>query len=144
MDFAQSRRAGCPDLFAAVARARPRLHCFGHIHEGWGAKLVAWRSQVSDEPSHFTDIDNNKSKVIEKLSNITETKYDTADTRSEKLKTARQFTERGFCSTSHCANDDVPLEWKAHTLFVNAAAQGLEELLVQPPWLVQLDLLLAA
>uniref|UniRef100_A0A8H7KDQ4 Calcineurin-like phosphoesterase domain-containing protein n=1 Tax=Bionectria ochroleuca TaxID=29856 RepID=A0A8H7KDQ4_BIOOC len=29
-------RAGCPQLFAAIARQRPRLHCFGHIHEGWG------------------------------------------------------------------------------------------------------------
>jgi Icc-related predicted phosphoesterase len=27
---------GCDDLLAAVARARPRLHVFGHIHEGRG------------------------------------------------------------------------------------------------------------
>ncbi|KAI1635787.1 ser/Thr protein phosphatase family protein [Biscogniauxia mediterranea] len=140
MDLAQSRRAGCPDLFAALARARPRLHCFGHIHEGWGAKLVAWRSQVSEQPSHFTDIDNSKSKVIEKLSNITETKYDTTDTRLEKLETARRLVQKGYRSTSHCEGDDAPLEWKAHTLFVNAAAQGLEGLLFQPPWLVQLEL----
>ncbi|KAI1745697.1 ser/Thr protein phosphatase family protein [Xylaria scruposa] len=140
MDFAQSRRAGCPSLFAAVARARPRLHCFGHIHEGWGAKLVAWRSQVREQPSHFTDIDNNNSKVIEKLSNIIETKHDTQETRSEKLKTARRVIQRGYCSTSHCAGDDAPIEWKVHTLFVNAAAQGLEGLLFQPPWLVQFEL----
>ncbi|KAI0534805.1 ser/Thr protein phosphatase family protein [Xylaria digitata] len=140
MDFAQSQRAGCPDLFAAIAGARPRLHCFGHIHEGWGAKLVAWRSQVSEQPSHFTDIDNNKSKVIEKLSNIIETKYDTTDTKLEKRETARRFTQRGYCSTSHCAGDDAPLEWKAHTLFVNAAVQGPEGLPVQPPWLVQFEL----
>ncbi|KAI0450766.1 ser/Thr protein phosphatase family protein [Xylaria acuta] len=139
----QSRRAGCPNLFAAIARAHPRLHCFGHIHEAWGAKLVAWRSQVSEQPSHFTDVDNNNSKVIEKLSNIIETKHDTTDTRLEKLKTVRQFIQRGYCSTSHCAGDDIPLEWKVHTLFVNAAAQGLERLLVQPPWLVQFELPLA-
>ncbi|KAJ5363558.1 uncharacterized protein N7496_009271 [Penicillium cataractarum] len=36
------QRAGCPFLFEAVARARPRMHCFGHIHESWGAKLVTW------------------------------------------------------------------------------------------------------
>jgi predicted phosphodiesterase len=36
MDYTADRiRAGCPDLFDAVARARPRLHCFGQIHEGW-------------------------------------------------------------------------------------------------------------
>ena len=37
MDVTENKtRAGCPDLFGAVARARPLLHCFGHIHEGWG------------------------------------------------------------------------------------------------------------
>jgi hypothetical protein len=42
MDFTDAReRAGCPYLFRAIARARPEIHCFGHIHEGWGAKLVA-------------------------------------------------------------------------------------------------------
>ena len=35
----QSRqRAGSLSLFAAVARARPRLHCFGHIHQGWAPR----------------------------------------------------------------------------------------------------------
>ncbi|EXJ66416.1 uncharacterized protein A1O5_10568 [Cladophialophora psammophila CBS 110553] len=48
MDYTHGReRAGCADLFAAlfaaVAQARPRVHCFGHIHEGWGAWLVTWR-----------------------------------------------------------------------------------------------------
>jgi hypothetical protein len=33
---------GSVELFAAIARARPRLHCFGHIHEGWGAEVVTW------------------------------------------------------------------------------------------------------
>jgi len=30
------RREGCPYLFEAVFRARPRLHVFGHIHAGYG------------------------------------------------------------------------------------------------------------
>lgn len=34
------KQVGCADLAAAVARVRPRMHCFGHIHEGWGAQLV--------------------------------------------------------------------------------------------------------
>lgn len=28
--------AGCEELLAALARVRPRLHVFGHIHEAWG------------------------------------------------------------------------------------------------------------
>ncbi|MEZ4309947.1 MAG: hypothetical protein R3F14_18060 [Polyangiaceae bacterium] len=32
--------AGCEDLRAALDRVRPRLHVFGHIHEGAGTQLV--------------------------------------------------------------------------------------------------------
>ncbi|KAI0133555.1 hypothetical protein BJ170DRAFT_606663 [Xylariales sp. AK1849] len=59
MDYTDSKqRAGCPHLFGAIRRAKPLLHCFGHIHEGWGSKLVTWRDKISERPSHFTDIDN--------------------------------------------------------------------------------------
>jgi hypothetical protein len=58
-DYTGSKtRVGSPGLFAAIAKAKPKVHCFGHIHEYWGAKLVKWRPELSDEPSHFTDIDN--------------------------------------------------------------------------------------
>jgi len=36
---------GCPHLRRAVERCRPRLHCFGHIHEGWGAERMNWGTQ---------------------------------------------------------------------------------------------------
>lgn len=32
----QGDHAGCADLLAALARVQPRLHVFGHIHEGYG------------------------------------------------------------------------------------------------------------
>ncbi|KAF2190592.1 hypothetical protein K469DRAFT_811524, partial [Zopfia rhizophila CBS 207.26] len=31
---------GCEHLLRAARRCKPRLHCFGHIHEGWGAERV--------------------------------------------------------------------------------------------------------
>ncbi|KAK4654480.1 hypothetical protein QC762_403450 [Podospora pseudocomata] len=31
-----SKQAGCDYIYDAIATARPKLHCFGHIHEGWG------------------------------------------------------------------------------------------------------------
>ena len=34
--------AGCPHLLRALMSARPLVHCFGHIHEGWGAERVEW------------------------------------------------------------------------------------------------------
>lgn len=33
---------GCTHLQRALARVRPRLHVFGHIHEDWGAMRVDW------------------------------------------------------------------------------------------------------
>ncbi|KAG8156973.1 hypothetical protein KVR01_013195 [Diaporthe batatas] len=33
---------GCSKLWAAIERTRPRLHCFGHIHEGYGSQVVQW------------------------------------------------------------------------------------------------------
>ncbi|KAI2470810.1 Metallo-dependent phosphatase-like protein [Annulohypoxylon bovei var. microspora] len=143
MDLTCSQeRAGCPDLFAAVARACPKLHCFGHIHEGWGAKLVSWREKISDIPSHFADIDNNKSVVIETLrrfqrSKINEDKTETATTRSNEAKLCAE----GICRhTSHCIGDDNELLEGSQTLFVNAAIQGDEEQPIQLPWLVDIEL----
>jgi hypothetical protein len=33
---------GCDNLLRAVRRARPRMHCFGYSHEGYGTRLIAW------------------------------------------------------------------------------------------------------
>ncbi|KAF2709775.1 Metallo-dependent phosphatase, partial [Pleomassaria siparia CBS 279.74] len=39
-DTNDGRSAGCEHLRRAIARARPRLHCFGHIHAGYGVQRV--------------------------------------------------------------------------------------------------------
>lgn len=39
--------AGCEHLLRAVQRCRPRVHCFGHIHEGWGGERMNWSTQTS-------------------------------------------------------------------------------------------------
>lgn len=74
------------NLFGAIARARPRLHCFGHIHDGWGAKMVTWRERLTEKPSHFTDIDNDRSTTIEKLSGIKHSRFDTPESKEKKSK----------------------------------------------------------
>ena len=40
--------AGCQHLRRAVQRCRPRVHCFGHIHEGWGAIRMNWSTKTSE------------------------------------------------------------------------------------------------
>lgn len=33
----RGQKVGCHDLLAAIQRVRPKLHLFGHIHEGYGS-----------------------------------------------------------------------------------------------------------
>ncbi|KAL9103807.1 MAG: hypothetical protein Q9163_001184 [Psora crenata] len=141
MDYTIDRqRAGSSELFAAIARARPRLHCFGHIHEGWGAKMVTWRDQPTETPSHFTDIDNDRSTVIENLSGFTPSRFDTPEIKLEKEKKLNYYRQERCYFTSHCSGDIIPLGAGNQTLFVNASIEGSEEQPMQLPWLVDLEL----
>lgn len=120
------QRAGCPHLFGAVARSRPRLHCFGHIHESWGAKIVSWRKRMSENPSHFTDIDHGKSPLVENLAGL--------DARRKSFPRERCYL------TSHCDGDPSPVVAGEQTLFVNAAVRDVAYCPVQLPWLVDIEL----
>ncbi|ERF74038.1 hypothetical protein EPUS_03853 [Endocarpon pusillum Z07020] len=140
MDYTYGReRAGCPYLFAAVARARPRVHCFGHIHEGWGARLVTWRDVYGGQPTHFTAIDNERSLVVEKLAHLEPSRFDTQADAEQRLKKLERYSQDRCCATSHCLADENPLEHGKQTLFVNAAISG-SGYLVQRPWLVDVEL----
>ncbi|CAD0084478.1 unnamed protein product [Aureobasidium vineae] len=48
-DITAHGNVGCPHLLKAVARAKPLVHCFGHIHEGWGAETVTWNDASEAE-----------------------------------------------------------------------------------------------
>ncbi|POS71866.1 Ser/Thr protein phosphatase [Diaporthe helianthi] len=134
-------RGGSSELFAAVAASRPRVHCFGHIHEGWGAKMVTWRGERSHQPSHLTDIDHGRSEVVETLSKILPGKYNTPEDVALKDAKLVKYREQRHCHTSHCHDDDFPLQAEKQTLFVNAAIKGGDDgLPVQFPWLVTLEL----
>jgi predicted phosphohydrolase len=37
----QGLTVGCEDLLARITQVKPRLHCFGHIHEGYGQREFA-------------------------------------------------------------------------------------------------------
>lgn len=140
MDYTHSgERAGSPDLFRALAHARPRMHCFGHIHEAWGGKLVTWRDRTTAMPSHLTDIDNGRSFPIAKLSDMKDGVSQSLNGDGPPMK---------YFATSHCIGDAHPLNWGSQTLFVNAAIEGTprgmdnqkENLSIQLPWTVDLEL----
>lgn len=50
LDWCPQGNVGCPNLLRAVRRAKPLMHCFGHIHEGHGVEAVDWkmRQPVTD------------------------------------------------------------------------------------------------
>ena len=111
------------------------MHCFGHIHEGWGAKLVTWRKYSGEKASHLTDIDNEQSVSIDNLAEY-------------KRRLGLHGKGQVECSTtSHCLGDPHPLKWGLQTLFVNAAIESAPGDLdgeslppTQPSWLVDLEL----
>ncbi|CAG8956220.1 hypothetical protein HYFRA_00003600 [Hymenoscyphus fraxineus] len=39
---------GCESLLRALGRARPKLACFGHIHEAYGMRLVEWKKEGNE------------------------------------------------------------------------------------------------
>jgi hypothetical protein len=49
LDECHQGHTGCKNLLHAIKRAKPLMHCFGHIHEGYGAKMVKWEEDRSDE-----------------------------------------------------------------------------------------------
>ena len=107
----EKERAGCADLFAAVARARPKVHSFGHIHEGWGARVVSWKDEYGGLPTHFTAIDNGRSKLVEDLASLRPSRFDTGEDAERKLRNVRKYEEERCCVTSPCEADEYPIEY---------------------------------
>lgn len=127
------KQIGCPTLFRAVAKAQPRIHCFGHIHDSWGAKLIAWRSEIPDDASHLNSIDNGDSLVIETLETLQDSGEEAAATKNR----VAEYEQQGYCDLDHC--ETKPVLGAGKTLFINAAMKGRHEL-DQFPWLVEIDL----
>lgn len=126
-------RAGSPSLFAAVAKVKPKMNCFGHIHEAWGAKFVAWRKTFSDDVSHLTAIDNDRSDPVETLATLRVERFDTPENSNEKKARRQKYDEQGCCIITQPLGFD-------QTLFVNASIEGPSEGVQQHPWVVELDL----
>ncbi|KAL8380744.1 hypothetical protein RB595_005159 [Gaeumannomyces hyphopodioides] len=139
-----SGSVGCRQLFEAVERARPRLHCFGHIHVGWGAKFVAWREEApprDDEPArtHFSAIDTDNSAAVANLASVKPGKFDSAGTLAEKKMRKAAWEAQKRCGGSFCANNPHHVMKGRHTVFVNAAIGGPHDER-QLPWVVDVDL----
>ncbi|KAL4806844.1 Metallo-dependent phosphatase-like protein [Aspergillus unguis] len=104
---------GCEHLYRAVKRARPALHVFGHIHEGYGARRVEWDASASASGM----------KTIEEIP------WDREDVMDERGAYVDLSSDSG-----------KPLRRGEETVFVNASVVTVEYQGLNAPWVVDLDL----
>ena len=107
-----SSSVGCEHLRRAVARCRPQLHTFGHIHEGWGAQRMRWGLGDGGSKDELTAVQTKKEEVLHERA--------------------------AFVDLSSEGNN--PLRWGEETLFVNASIMNVRYKPVNAPWIVDLDL----
>jgi hypothetical protein len=105
------RAGGCPHLARAIARVTPKLHVFGHVHNGYGAQRIeqptceATNDELGMLPAEFVGVNQSK--------------------------------RRGFAALSPGSAE----QWKTagQTLYLNAALVGNEGL-INWPWKVEMEL----
>jgi Icc-related predicted phosphoesterase len=109
---------GCEFLLQAARRCKPRMHCFGHIHEGWGAQTVQWAqgNELDVEPSEHI---------------VRAVPIDVDQERMQDEHAAYvDITQRG----------ENAVEFGQATLMVNASIMSVRYKPLQSPWLVDMDL----
>lgn len=124
--------AGCPHLLRAVMRARPLIHCFGHIHEGWGAEVVNWSPDAESATAEATS-----------CAEWTGGKWESGIALDGGIE--RVSTDATAASELHAAYLDLsPSGWAIgqgkQTAMVNAAIMDVSYEPVNAPWLIDIDL----
>lgn len=109
---------GCQHLLRAARRCKPRLHCFGHIHEGWGAQRVKWKNgeeldvKIEEHVEEREDVQVNMEDIV------------------ASQTVAVDISKEGALSIEH----------GKETLMVNASIMTLQYDPRNSPWLVDMDL----
>ena len=113
---ASNTDAGCKHLLNALTRSRPRMHCFGHIHEAWGVELLEWTfpEDKTEGPEQVVFSKSTPSPAIDGQYHV------------EHLDVSSQSSR--------------PLKHGQQTLLVNAAIMDIDYEPTNAPWLVDLDL----
>ncbi|KAF9698436.1 hypothetical protein EKO04_003389 [Ascochyta lentis] len=119
LDVVQNgEHVGCEHLLRAARRCKPRMHCFGHIHEGWGAQKIQWAE--GDE----LDV-----RPEEHITRATPVDVDQPQMTDERA---------AYVDISHGGRNAV--EFGRDSLMVNASIMSVTYKPLQGPWLVDMDL----
>ncbi|KZZ87774.1 hypothetical protein AAL_08277 [Moelleriella libera RCEF 2490] len=148
-DIIQTSQYGCARLLAAVERARPLLHCFGHIHASWGAEIVAWKrdTEVSSNmrdgagaPTYDRLVNARQSRVIASLPPSSHAEdccsVDISPTGAHSVRRGRETlfvnAALGFAS----ARRSTPLPWLVKLHLPAAGAQDVAAAQKTMQWLL--------
>ncbi|RDW70592.1 metallophosphatase domain-containing protein [Aspergillus mulundensis] len=116
---------GCEHLYRAVRRAKPALHVFGHIHEGYGARRVEWEASDSD-PSPENHVGGGSMPGIKQIEEIPWDREDVMEERGAYVDLT--------------SGSKRPLRLREETVFVNASVVTVEYKGLNAPWVMDLDL----
>jgi len=157
---------GCDHLMRAVGRCRPLLHCFGHIHEGWGTERKAWpwrpenanlesTERAIKQDEEISRKEGCKDEELEKRDSAQETSRQTAAEEQRVLEGKRQsafkkvtggtgesdpitLTEQQLKSIGYIDANSV--KHGMETVFVNASIMDVRYNPCLKPWVVDLML----
>ncbi|KAH7406069.1 Metallo-dependent phosphatase-like protein [Phaeosphaeria sp. MPI-PUGE-AT-0046c] len=107
---ADGQSAGCEHLRRAIERVKPKLHCFGHIHTGYGAQRVEYA------PRPKTEEDSDTIKPLQK-----------------EWIGKNQAAKKGYACLPPGSDEDF--QQNKQTLCINAAMEGEKGTLENVPWL---------
>lgn len=114
----RDEKVGCEHLLRAAQRAKPKMHCFGHIHEGWGAERVRWK-EGEDRGAKWEE-------QVEKA--------DWYEVDEEKM------VRDGAVFVNIAEDAEHRLDFGKETFMVNASIMSVRYKPWQGPWIVDLDL----
>ncbi|KAL4821991.1 hypothetical protein BDW67DRAFT_149990 [Aspergillus spinulosporus] len=113
---------GCEHLYRALRRARPALHVFGHIHEGYGARRVEWERSG---PESDTATGSGTLAGVKRIQEISWDREDVMDNRGAYVDLS--------------SSSEKPLRRGEETVLVNASVVTAEYKGLNAPWVVDLD-----
>jgi hypothetical protein len=116
---AEGLSGGCEHLRHAITRVKPKLHCFGHIHSGYGVQRMLWKKN-SISNSSIAGANGDEGMVI------------------NDFVGKNQSRKRGYATLSAEAMRHV--NDASQTLFINAAIMDTKDEPSNAPWLIELQL----